>query len=95
MHKEVKVGMPRWRLAAGRGVAGRFLGSAARVTLNVERLMACCSVFAGPEDGAAPSLVLEYQKSRRRCIALGLRDVPLPSLHRVLPSRDRFGNEQP
>jgi hypothetical protein len=38
---------------------------------NVERSLACCSVFAGPEDGAAPSLMLEYQKSRRRRTALG------------------------
>jgi hypothetical protein len=41
------------------------------VTSNVKRLMACRSVFAGPEDGAAPSLLLEYQKSRRRRAALG------------------------
>jgi hypothetical protein len=27
--------------------------------------------LAGPEDGAAPSLMLEYQKSRRRRTALG------------------------
>jgi hypothetical protein len=27
--------------------------------------------LAGPEDGAAPSLMLEYQKSRHRRAALG------------------------
>ena len=27
--------------------------------------------LAGPEDGAVPSLMLEYQKSRRRRAALG------------------------
>jgi hypothetical protein len=29
-------------------------------------------LLAGPEGGAAPSLMLEYQKSRRRRTALGL-----------------------
>jgi hypothetical protein len=65
-------GHARWHLAAGRGLAERVLGSAARVTSNVKRLMACRSVFAGPEDGTAPSLMLDYQKSRHRRTALGL-----------------------
>jgi hypothetical protein len=35
----------------------------------MERLMVC--FLAGPEGGAAPALMLEYQKSHRRRTTLG------------------------
>jgi hypothetical protein len=44
--------------------------AAVEVSVHVERLMDL--FLAGPEGGAAPPLMLEYQKSRRCRTALGL-----------------------